>query len=167
MRCLVAGGRREDFVTARESGTEALREDLTARVAAVSADEHWRLLAGAVRSAATEVFPQKGVVDPDYQRLADEHVDLLAMRRRLNEEMRDDDHLETDQLELLLRTRRCRRLPSAFFQAHQEALTEELWQMWRDRRFFDVHRLRVRLSGSGYGTRRRVLLAPRPDRPDA
>lgn len=164
MMCLTRGRRRHQFVdrveqllgSAPEGDREAMRCEETP-------DRMWEFMASTMRQAIEDVFPLKREAPPEYEEMRSRREELIQERRDLRMRIGevDADGLAAVQLELTMVSRRCRVARRKYANKKEQRLIEGIWTAWKSRNFFDVHKLRVQLTGRGVGPKKRFYWGAR------
>ena len=124
-------------------------------------DSCWSNLVQTISKVAAETFPPETKKEDEYVELARERRQLLKERAQHRQDLRgaSEDKAAGLQLELVMVSRRARKMRQAAAKKKQARLIEELWEAWKERNMSLVHRLRVSLSGRGRGPKRRCYYA--------
>lgn len=159
MEALLAGERRDIFVSCLNEGLEGLGDAWRSSLGQSTVCEAWALLSGAVLEAGREVFSPAVSGSPEEDVCASHRLELLGRRAQLRRALGAEEDLASVQLELGLLGRRLRLLRHHRADHRRRLLLDELWTAWRLRRHHELHRVRGLLSGSGRAPRKRHLWA--------
>ena len=114
-----------------------------------AADWGWGNLSEALRKATLDTF-KPAQPDQGYERYKEERMALLRLRRGLRARC-SEAWSEELQESLKHISKQCTKLRQAFYLKQSEDVVLDIWQAWKEKRFAEAHRPRLKLGGQAGG----------------